>query len=438
MVGEGFVFVDTEGTTYRFDIAVTRKAGLASAPGGHSPLLVNKVNIYLMASRVEDRHGNHVAYNYVNGRLQSIQSSDGRSIGLVYSGQNIVGATADGKTWTYGYNGNGLETVTLPDQSQWRYSYNGYLSAQFQAVEDDPLACGNIVVNSTPFSLSIRHPSGALGVFDFFYTAHLVSGTPAQWHCSLQFDPLTRTYSRYFGIPSYFLNYALGTKTVTGPGLQQQQWTYAYGWPETGGEEFVGAHCGFCDDSKSVYVTQPDGSVIEHLFGALWGFNNGVSLGKYIRSSSGVIVRSELNTLVTEDEVLSVPFAPNHGILMGSHDRSSQRNRPVKVTRIAQDGDIAGPPTWVPPPPPPPPPPYCPACGGPEPPVCDVATGTCLDPNGTGVRRLSTQASAIQGTFNESQKSGAAAAPTVFVTRVDAFNEFALPTVTTKWRQSGE
>ena len=52
----------------------------------------------LYVTRVEDRHGNWVQYNYANThaepvKLTSITSSDGRSITLTFSGTRVASAT---------------------------------------------------------------------------------------------------------------------------------------------------------------------------------------------------------------------------------------------------------------------------------------------------------------------------------------------------------
>jgi len=59
------------------------------------------VRVLLMASRVEDRHGNWVAYDYSGDKLVGIRGSDGRAISIAYAGDRIASATANGRTWSY-------------------------------------------------------------------------------------------------------------------------------------------------------------------------------------------------------------------------------------------------------------------------------------------------------------------------------------------------
>ncbi|MFC6840103.1 hypothetical protein ACFQGW_09915 [Xanthomonas theicola] len=121
--GEGFVMTTAAGTKYTFDVAVERGGSVIEK----NQVRVPRTTVYLLASRIEDRLGNHVTYRYNgNGHPVSIASSDGRSISLDYDGERLVRASANGRVWSYHYDGNGqLATVVRPDQSRWQYQYGG-------------------------------------------------------------------------------------------------------------------------------------------------------------------------------------------------------------------------------------------------------------------------------------------------------------------------
>ena len=90
--------------------------------------LLNRVEVWIMPSRVTDRFGNYVDYNYSGTepwKLQSIVASDGRIMTFNYlAGTQRIASVYDGnRTWSYTYHSNAvgamLDRVTLPDSSFW-------------------------------------------------------------------------------------------------------------------------------------------------------------------------------------------------------------------------------------------------------------------------------------------------------------------------------
>ena len=382
--GEGFEFVDTNGNTYRFDVAVTRDGGAVARSTNAGSYYTQRQVIYLLASKVTDRFGNSVNYNYVGGRLASITSSDGRAIHVTYHQDVITSARADSRTWTYTY-GPTFE-VTNPDGSKWKYSSEGDLLVDFQPIDAD--GCHYPLVSASPYTLTAVHPSGATGVFRFGYTVHTISGTPQNWFCIVDHvyssgEGIETIVVWGIGTPDFFSNYALYSKSVSGPGVGEITWHYEYGQPATGKAAFSGAYCEWCDKDKPVFVREPDGTVVEHRFGALWGFNSGNLVAKYVRKTDGSIIRSEVYDHVSDQEITAMPFAATHGTYGSSSDESSLRNRPVKATTVSLGEGLAGHPVYSPPPPPPPPPPPCWQTGECElPPPCEInpVTGVCDAP----------------------------------------------------------
>lgn len=123
--GEGFYAISPTGVRYDFDWMATR----AIDPMKLGPQAVfQRQEVYLYASKVTDRFGNWVTYTFdANdpGKLQSIQSSDGRTITVTNSGGRAVSATDGTRTYTYGYGGTlgkALTTVGLPDGRQWAFN----------------------------------------------------------------------------------------------------------------------------------------------------------------------------------------------------------------------------------------------------------------------------------------------------------------------------
>lgn len=139
--GQGFRMTTTAGLRYDFDVATTRTAATLEALiiqdwNEHYPLQVYapRNRQYLLASRIEDRFGNHVEFEYnANGHPTRIWSNDGREITLTYSNGRLATATSHGRTWQYTYThaGSGLyarlSQVKQPDDSTWQYSYSSDL-----------------------------------------------------------------------------------------------------------------------------------------------------------------------------------------------------------------------------------------------------------------------------------------------------------------------
>lgn len=129
---------------------------------------------YLVATKVEDRFGNFVNYNYnTSDRLTSIAASDGRTISFAYNGSNVLtSATAHGKTWTYAYDAAGkFVSATLPDASKWEYALTGGFFRGSLSGSDDPSSgvyCNNNVAyvtqdltyipGNTTSKLVVKHP----------------------------------------------------------------------------------------------------------------------------------------------------------------------------------------------------------------------------------------------------------------------------------------
>ncbi len=187
--------------------------------------------------------------------------------------------------------------------------------------------------------MDVTHPSGAKGRFEFAYIRHGRSGTPAS-ACTVDFiDYEQGIVYQSLKLPDYSYTYSLWKKTIEGPGLSPMIWTYEWEDPTTGRENFGGSYCSFCDPDKAAFVTEPDGTRKEYIFGALWNLHEGRLLATHTRAPSGALLRSEVLTYVTEAEIQAgVPFPPLHGD-GGSGDSSvGLYNRPVKETAITQDG----------------------------------------------------------------------------------------------------
>lgn len=305
------------------------------------------MKVYLLASRIEDRFGNWVAYSYDGtGRPLSITASDGRSITLSYTNGVITSATANGKQWTYDYQTYGtggeaqqrLLAVHLPDSSAWSYAYDADLKVYYGSwdgntgrtcADQAPVAAGN-------FKLHITHPSGALGEFGFAMQRHYRDGVSVRNCLPVTSGP---DPSYYLAVSNYYDIYSLYSKVVWGAGISTPlRWTYNYPdavFPLIGGTE----PCDSCTSSKTVEVTQPDGSKLAYRFGVVFAFNDGKLLGTDTFAADGTKLRSEAREYLNTADVAAQPFSGTYGFLIGGDDPAAGQIRPQKSVVLAENGD---------------------------------------------------------------------------------------------------
>lgn len=256
--GEGFLAIDTNGTRYWFDwmakfqeptIRKSFTYSISTPSGGFEDVyqqeMLRRRNA-LYATRVQDRFGNWVSYRYSNAadqpiRLDAIESSDGRGITLSYNAAGrIISATTGGRTWLYAYSANGksLASITQPDGSSWAYSLDGYIKnmsisiAYASSCNYPGIILGAAELTNNGSTLTMRHPSGALGEFELRPKLHGRSNVPQQCMAVPGSDNPEpgADFSDY--VRFYWAN-SLVRKKISGPGLKDMQWTYTYNGSQT-------------------------------------------------------------------------------------------------------------------------------------------------------------------------------------------------------------
>ena len=349
--GEGFLGVAPDGTKYHFDYVITRAAPTLKYGGFPATVptydYMVRETVYFLVSKVEDRFGNYVTYSYSGDKLTQIKGfdklgqADGREINLGWSGDKVQTATAPTGTWTYGYTGNSLSTVTRPDNSQWAYARTGKLFVRMPPPaepEDDEIA--NCPEGDSPLGdpvvYAVTHPAGATASFTLSPQRHYRSNVP---HICVK--PST-TYE-YLQVPNFTDNYTLLSKSITGPGLTTMSWTYQY----NGGHGLAFAsNCGtvggpLCPDVRKVTIsgTAPINTWEEHEYGILYDINEGQLLKRRVGSSPSNVLQTTTNTYVSNAEVAGKPFPD----LVGQNpllfaDQLANRMRPLKSRVINQQG----------------------------------------------------------------------------------------------------
>lgn len=361
--GEGFLGVSPDGVRYYFDwyatqqeLELTRPFGTGSmqsptpsldatsAPQQpNSPVndgdYLSRARVMLYVTRVEDRFGNHVDYNYGANGLTSIVASDGRTITVGRDGQGaLTSVTANGRIWTYGSSG-GVTTVTQPDGAQWLYDLEGLRQpiTYFNESPDGSAAtvegqCDNPeATNSGGGTGTVTAPSGATATFHVVPTRHGRSYVPR--NC-LGYSLPNGRYMGYSLRPYVFDVRSLTSIQVTGPGLASTTWSYAYGPANNAWE----ADCtSGCTATKYVDVTAPDGTRTRHTFSNRFGLLEGRELTTQVYSAGGALARTTTYTYQTSASGQPYPAQIGlEGNLRG--DGAATRFEPELSTTIVQDG----------------------------------------------------------------------------------------------------
>ncbi|KAA9132078.1 RHS repeat-associated core domain-containing protein [Marinihelvus fidelis] len=353
--GQGFRMTTTSGDRYYFDVATTRTAArllkYVNQGGGQFPLpvVIDRNRLYLLASKIEDRFGNTVEFQYnTDGLPTRIWASDGREIILTYSGKRLSTATSHGRTWSYAYTNTTsgyfarLSSVTLPDNSQWAYGYTSNLmpSPDSAGLPPLPWCAGFPPVQEDAFTFTATHPSSAVGVFTFNNRRHYRSGVHAS-ECLKTGDPANPDFELL--VPHYFDVMSIDSKVITGPGLTSMTWGYAYSLNTQGlwgvPTEPAVYPCTTCTSEKSVTLSQPDGSKKRHTFGMRYYDNDGRQLRVETLRVDNTVIRTENSTYMTETQAATQSFYGHYGSNLGGiADPASTRVRPVTNRTISQDG----------------------------------------------------------------------------------------------------
>jgi RHS repeat-associated protein len=331
--GEGFMALAPDGTRYRFDHLVVRPWQRTKVSGMNLGIagtgIIERVEVSILPTQVTDRFGNWVRYTYSGSadgwRVASITSSDGRSVTFTYNGSgNRIATASDGtRTWTYGYGTNGaLETVTQPDGSRWQFAL-GTLGSALPFASPDPGCVDGWggTLDETAGTGTITHPSGAVGTFTLKATSHGRSNVPgSQSACGFTSNPVSR----------YFATRSLTSKTLSGPGMPAQTWSYAYSF---GVGSF--APCNGCVNTKTVTTVDPLGHTTVNTYGTMYGLNEGLLLN----SAEGVVSGTPLKTTSLSYALPTAgPYPAKVGYVAGPADSMSRVFTPQVLRTITQQG----------------------------------------------------------------------------------------------------
>jgi len=283
--GEGFVAATPDGTTYRFDWMVVRPYSIYSEknPGSQFVYSLQRDEVRIYATRVEDRFGNYVDYTFTGDRLTQIESNDGRVITLAYNAANKVASVtaaasppAPVRSWIYSYQtSNWLTGVTLPDGTSWSLSTTPLSITYIN--NPAPTSPCNLPTTYASGSViwTMTHPGGANAQFTFAPKRH--TRTQIIDPCRIEgegfIDP---------GPSRQFDTYALVTKVLYGVGLTSTTWSAGFG--------------ATLNDQKVVTLTNPDNTKQRYTFGTRFYQDEGKALRAEVLTSVGGVLRDTQTT----------------------------------------------------------------------------------------------------------------------------------------------
>ncbi|MFT4094555.1 MAG: hypothetical protein QM640_13060 [Niabella sp.] len=354
-LGEGFEVTTPDGTKYQFDHMVTRvHSGLSKmeldpgttldSDGEYYEVMINRAEYMIFPTIVTDRFGNYVKYSWSSSnplQLLEITSSDGRSIAFSYTdstGYLIQSVTASGRTWTYTYGSNTLLQAELPDLTNWNFALS---DVALKKPSYTGSTCDVAEGHADSVSGMVTTPGGASVTFNL--ALNRMTRTWVSRVCSAD-----ESYATY---PKDMYVMALASKVITGPGLPSSGyvWSYSYDnlegcWDPT--TIYTGTTSSACTTStagtRTVTVTNPDGSMERSVYGNHVGLNEGQLLTQEFGVSGSSVLRTDAYAYAAPDAGPYPTYIGDSYQPRGDGEMSS-RFRPRRQVTITQQGQTF---TW--------------------------------------------------------------------------------------------
>jgi len=333
---DGFLGYSPDGNKYYFDKVVTKRA--ISPFYETSDYRGNMTTVSLMVTKIQDRYGNYVNYEYGTAsvfneppfpgqpaeHLRAIRGSDGRLITLDYhtqpvdygfgiripdypifadNTQLVSTVTANGRKWRYDYEELDysfknwerdpanrdielptLSRVTLPDYRSWKYELDDMV-----AVAAPTDLCGRA---NTPFEIRATNPYGAKLKVKLRERYHRMSSKKHHSRYNECWSPMLTYQSNNLDIKdvAYRAKISVVEKELTING-QVSKWAYAYEQDKGSSDK---SHR---SQHNTTVIAGPDGKVeYEHYWPRLSGSNSegdGQLAQMKIFNSSGTLLESE-------------------------------------------------------------------------------------------------------------------------------------------------
>jgi len=351
---EAFFALAPDGTKYTFNLLDSSQAPILSKEiplsNGETDDLYREYAAMLV-TKVEDRFGNWLHYNYSGLTLTSITASDGREISLQYNSNGTVAsvtaqpASGAPRTWAYSYGtypATGqptLTAVTQPDQSRW-----GFAMANLKYQPDlTPGILGDCsspgVVGPISWSGNMTHPSGLTGSFTVAAIKHGRSHAPKScWAGDGDYE------TGYALVPRAWYSYTITNKTFTGAGLPaSQSWNYNY---SPANDSWDNDCVNGCPSTIWTDVVNPDGRTTRYTFSNWFNISEGRMLrtDMYVGNASSALVRSEIDQYANESNGPWPSWFGNSFQGQRINAAVTSQLAPLLQKDIQQDGDTY---TWL-------------------------------------------------------------------------------------------
>src|SRR5690606_26148276 len=195
------------------------------------------------------------------------------------------------RVWRYEYLNPGsddatLAAVVLPDGSRWTFALAGLGGAPMTDLQLARCDTRTLTGTGTPVTSTLTAPSGLVGTFVVTPLWHARSLVPST--CS----PDPYTHAPRETIPPVFGNAALTRKTLSGPGMAERTWTYAYAPASGSTTRDACAAAGTCDTTTWVDITDPAGNRTRHTYNTRWGATEGKLLRSEAYAGSAELLRT--------------------------------------------------------------------------------------------------------------------------------------------------
>ncbi|WP_408951510.1 hypothetical protein [Lysobacter sp. Hz 25] len=368
--GKGLIGHAPDGSKYTFDWLVYKRYSSITHPWGYTVAnaLLHRYKLKLYVTKIEDRFGNWVKYDWEYDHPKRIYANDGREITMEYSAPapylftgnfqtNILKATANGRTWSFPYTPTDGGNVINPDGTQWKYEgpsqFNTFRldvaeyllnpdTNQTYLKQNVPCSPGAIIKDTTTRA-RITHPSGAVAEYTFKGMRHGRTNVP--YWCETGLDEGNSRRNRF---STHHDTWSLIEKRISGPNVPEQVYTYAYDGLGEGyqtqdesrwdiGAGWNAKYAPPAPNYKTITVTEPDGTQNVHTFGRDRDINEG-QLFSVVTRKAGVNYKTVQNTYLSDSEAANQPFLSWIGSSGDEYaDRLPNSNRPVKTVVTSQD-----------------------------------------------------------------------------------------------------
>lgn len=305
-LGEAFQVLSPDGNKYTLNYLTGTRAStiveMDYSTGGPRPVRIftGRMLARMNVTRVEDRFGNYLAYQYTGDKLTGITASDGREVAITWrsdlpivSSITVQPGTISARTWHYEYTSTGtLTSVVMPDGSYW--SYSGALTSSVSFSHPYQSICGWGRDSSNfgdwgSYDVSVTAPSGVTGTFTVKRMWHARNYVPSG--CVPASDPSAADVE---GNPPLFGAYSVIKKNITGPGVPIRSWIYDYSPAIGSANRDPCATSNICPETSWVDVISPDNSRVRYTYSNRWGISEGRLIQTQWYDKNSVLSRTEI------------------------------------------------------------------------------------------------------------------------------------------------